>query len=162
MQIKMLEKHEWASLRDIRLAALREDPDEFLSTYDLEVRFDHERWLYEFNRGQWFIALTEVEPVGLIGVTREIGSPPYECYLEQLWVDPEHRQKAVASNLVREVLWQLSPEHVRTVFLWLLEDSVAALRLFQGFGFAPSGLRQPVPGGLRFEERMKLNLQTFL
>ena len=47
---------EWQVLRDIRLQALREAPDAFVSTYEEQVVFDEAAWRRVIARGGTFLA----------------------------------------------------------------------------------------------------------
>jgi ribosomal protein S18 acetylase RimI-like enzyme len=157
--IKQLSPDEWGVLRDIRLSALRESPHAFLSTYELEKRFDEYRWRAEFTRGNWHVGIVGGSRAGLVGATREPGAPVDECYLEYIWVSPEYRRGGVALSMLETVLGQLRDLGVRTAFLWVLDGNEAAVRLYHRAGFTSSNHRQPLaehPG--RTEERMQLRL----
>ena len=98
-------------------------------------------------------------PIGLLGVTRERDTPPHECFLEYIWVAPRHRRGRVALRMVGTVLDELRAAGVRTVYLWVLDGNVVAVRLYQRLGFVSTGLRQPIEGRPgRTEEQMRLVL----
>lgn len=134
---------DWPILRDLRLSALRESPHCFLSGYDRECHFGRQRWLAEFSRGDWHIALSDGQPAGLIGVTREPGDPDSQCYLEYLWVVPLARGTGFALSFLLDVLGQLRATGVRTVLLWVMDGNLPAARLYGKAGFESVG--QPVP-----------------
>ena len=159
LDIKRLARDEWLALRGIRLAALRESPGAFLSTYAREDSFGENSWRAEFDRGGWCIGFREGQPVSLLGVTREPGTPQHQCYLEYVWVSPECRRSGVAAFMLTVVLDQLRASGVRTAFLWVLDGNNAAVRLYKRLGFVSTNHRQPLadsPG--RSEERMELDL----
>jgi len=158
-EFKLLAHDEWCRLRDIRLSALRESPDAFLSRYEQEKEFGEDRWRAEFIRGDWNIGILEDRTVSLLGATREPGSPAHECYLEYMWVSPEHRRSGIAIRMLTVVLGRLRAAGVRTVFLWVLDGNETAMRLYKRAGFARSNYRQPLPSQPgRTEERMHLDL----
>jgi len=157
--IKLLVPDEWSLLRDIRLAALRDSPHSFLSSYQVESAFNELRWRAEFDRGEWILSIQDDQPAGIVGCTREPGKPAYECYLEYIWVAPLWRNKGVAHNMLTVVLERLRELGVRTAYLWVLDGNDAAVRLYKGVGFISSDQRQPLaqlPG--RTEELMQFNL----
>ena len=57
MQLKVLSEDQWPVLRDVRLIALKDSPDCFLSNYDREFTYDEPRWRAEFERGEWIVAV---------------------------------------------------------------------------------------------------------
>ena len=101
LEIRPLAPDEWLTLRVIRLAALHDSPDKFLSTYEKERLFEDHHWRAEFDRGDWYIGFGEAEHLSLLGVTRDAETPDDACYLEYLWVDPGHRRRGVRRRPVR-------------------------------------------------------------
>lgn len=163
LDIKLLTPDLWRTLRKIRLSALRESPDAFLSSYKKESEYDEPRWRTEFARGDWYVGIARVgsadEQVGISGITREDDTPADQCFLEYVWVAPEFRRQGIAFNMISEVLDRLKLSGVRTVFLWVLDGNDAAMRLYELLGFVRCNHRQPLkelPG--RSEELMQLHL----
>ena len=153
----MMDEREWVTLREVRLAALRESPDAFLSSHSEESAFEEQKWRAEFVRGEWTIEIRNDEPIALVGVTREQGTPPDECYLEYMWVSPGFRRRGVATDLIKTVLRHLLNRGFVTIWLWVLEGNEPARRLYEKCGFTSTGLTQRPPRGLsRSEELMRL------
>lgn len=162
LDISLLGHDEWLTLRDIRLSALRESPDAFLSTYDREQAYDETRWRAEFARGDWNIGWCAGRPVSLLGVTREPATPGSERYLEYLWVSPEYRRSNVAVRVLMVALEQSRTSGVQTVFLWVLDGNDAAVRLYKRIGFVSTNFRQPLPEQpWRSEEKMRMDLSLY-
>jgi ribosomal protein S18 acetylase RimI-like enzyme len=155
--IKQLVPDEWQVLRDMRLAALRESPHSFLSTYEKEKAFDEPKWRAEFDRGDWNVSVQDSESAGIVGCTREAETPIHECYLEYIWVVPHWRNKGVAHHMLTDVLARLRRSGVRTAYLWVLDGNDAAVQLYKGVGFISSNHRQPARPG-RTEELMQFSL----
>jgi ribosomal protein S18 acetylase RimI-like enzyme len=159
LEIRLLTRDDWVELRNIRLAALQESPDAFLSTYQQEVVYDSDRWRTEFDRGNWYVGIRAGAPVSLLGVTRGTGTPIHECYLEYLWVAPEHRRSGIASGMLTAILERLRTAAVGTTFVWVIDGNEAARHLYERIGFVSSSYRQPLtarPG--RSEEKLILPL----
>ena len=158
-RVEVLTENQWPRLRGIRLSALRDHPAAFLASHEREAAYDEQRWRQEFSRGEWNIMLTGYKEIGLLGVTREQGMPSQECYLEYLWVSPDFRRSGVGSMLLRTVLDRLRGEGIHTVWLYILDGNVDAMRLYQRFGFQRTNQRQLLPDHpAGSEERMKLRL----
>ena len=157
--IRLLTADEWVELRNIRLAALRESPHAFLSTYEREIVYDTNQWRAEFTRGNWYIGTLADRSVSLLGVTREPGMPVHECYLEYLWVSPEHRRSGIAIGMLTMVLERLRAAAVHTVFIWVLDGNDSAKNLYERIGFVGSNHRQPLAERPdRSEEKLILTL----
>lgn len=146
-------------LRDIRLTALSESPNAFLSTYDREEAYSEDRWRAEFTRGEWNVGFLDSRPASLLGVTRDPDTPADARYLEYLWVAPHCRGRHLALDMIAAVLDGLRARGMRTAFLWVLDGNEVAMRVYRRAGFMTTNHRQPLaarPG--RTEERLYLNL----
>ena len=60
---------DWPALRDIRLAALRDAPEAFSSTYAEQVNFGPEQWQQRIARGGTFLAF--LPGIGGPGLSRQ-------------------------------------------------------------------------------------------
>ena len=144
-------------MQDMRLAALRESPRAFLSSYSKESAYEEQEWRAEFVRGEWTVEVRNDKAIALVGVTREQDTPPDECYLEYMWVRPGFRRHGVATDLIRNVLRRLLNGGFVTIWLWVLDGNEPARRLYEKCGFTSTGLRQhPHRSPSRNEELMRL------
>jgi ribosomal protein S18 acetylase RimI-like enzyme len=159
LEVRLLSADQWPEFRDIRLAALKDTPESFLSRYEDETDFGEARWRAEFDRGDWHIGFELECPVSLLGCTREETTPSSECYLEFLWVSPECRYRGIGHSMVTAAIERLRAQGVRTIFLWVLNGNDSAVRLYSRIGFVSGNHRQPLPGRPgRTEELMRLDL----
>ena len=161
--IRLLTSHDWRTLQNIRLSALRDSPYAFLHSYADESKYDEARWREEFIRGDWYVYIAvgrpADEPVGLVGITRELSTPTQHRFLEYLWVAPECRGHGLAFSMIDYILGLLRTSAVRTVFLWVLDNNDRATRLYKRLGFVSCNYRQPLEDSPeRSEELMQLDL----
>jgi ribosomal protein S18 acetylase RimI-like enzyme len=150
---------QWSELREMRLSALSESPQMFLSTEKRERAYERAKWEEEFKRGDWYFGTIGDQVIGLIGVTREQDMPPDECYIEYMWVSPEFRRKGMGRHMLGALLDDLRVSGKRKVRLWVLDGNDTAVRLYERIGFVSTGEQQDIeerPG--RTEARMVLHL----
>jgi GNAT superfamily N-acetyltransferase len=145
--VRVVTVEDWHVLRDIRLAALREAPYAFGSTYAEQAAFTEQDWRGRAARGSMFFAyLPEVcttEPVGLAGGYTEV---PGTAELISMWVSPRARGRGAGEALIARVAeWARDCTDAVTLHLWVTESNHPALRLYERCGFAPTGERQPLP-----------------
>lgn len=144
---------DWQALRDIRLAALRDAPDAFGSTYEAQAEYMEADWQRRISRGGTFLAyVPEVcasEPAGLVGGYQE---SPDTVELVSMYVRPPARGRGVGDALVARVVSWASGRDVRSVHLWVTETNSPARLLYERCGFCLTGEQQPLPSNPRIAE----------
>lgn len=148
----------WAQIREIRLAALRDSPSAFASTYEREADFDEATWRTRMRTAAWFLAYDAGRAIGVAAGIREPDAPVGERHVVSFWVAPDHRGRGVASAVLASVVDWARAEGADRVTLWVVEDNAPASRLYLRHGFRATGERQPVPGSTASMES-KLALQ---
>jgi ribosomal protein S18 acetylase RimI-like enzyme len=143
---------DWEALRDIRLAALREAPSAFGSTYAREAAFTGAQWRARISdRAATYLAYLPdlTEPAGIGGVyVEDDGS----AELVSMWVRPAARGRSVGEALVEAAAgWSRARDH-DALYLWVTESNDPARRLYERCGFTPTGERQPLPSDPAFSE----------
>jgi GNAT superfamily N-acetyltransferase len=149
---------DWETLRDIRLAALRDAPDAFGSTYPEQAAFTRERWLDRIAGNGTFLAYLDKgepvgdevarvgdpgEPVGLAGGYQEESGV---IELVSMWVRPRARGHGVGEALLDAVAdWARTTHNASALHLWVTETNKPARLLYERNGFTATGERQPVP-----------------
>lgn len=157
--VRVVDADEWEVARDVRLAALREAPQAFGSTYAREALFTREQWRGRLSSDRGVTFFAELpdgdEPAGLAGVYLEDGVAD----LVAMWVRPAARGLGVGEALVTAAAdWAKARDH-DTLHLWVTEANSAARRLYERCGFMPTGERQPLPSDPSLQEiRMRRGL----
>jgi ribosomal protein S18 acetylase RimI-like enzyme len=155
-----MDEGEWVILREMRLAALRESPGAFLSSYSDESAYEEQKWRAEFRRGEWTIEVRNDKAIALVGITREQCTPPNECYLEYMWVSPGFRRRGVATDLIKNVLRRLLNRGFATIWLWVLDGNEPARRFYEKCGFISTRqIQRPHRSPSRSEELMSLTFR---
>jgi ribosomal protein S18 acetylase RimI-like enzyme len=136
---------QWATVRQVRLAALTDAPEAFASTLDRELGFDETHWRERIARGPWFLAWQEEQPVGLVTVGPQPPGRTQAWHLMSMWVSPQLRGRGAADQLVAAAI-----EHVRaaggsSVTLWVAVGNDRARGFYQRMGFRPTGIREIYP-----------------
>jgi ribosomal protein S18 acetylase RimI-like enzyme len=143
--VREMTADDWALLRDVRLAALKEAPYAFASTYAREAAFTEGQWRDRFHdRTATFLARDEPAdpaPAGLAGVYGRGGA----ANLVSLWVRPAARGRGVGEALIEAAAAWAKAHDFSTLFLWVTESNAPARRLYVRCGFSPTGERQPLP-----------------
>ena len=149
VQVRRAHPDEWATVRDVRLAALADAPDAFASTLARERDRAEAEWRSRVALIPWFLAWHEGQPAGLVAtfpVTQPGPAGPAhtagEWHLVSMWVPPAVRGSGVAGLLVGAVLEHARVAGAERVTLWAATGNPRAAAFYRRMGFRPTGQRQ--------------------
>jgi ribosomal protein S18 acetylase RimI-like enzyme len=150
VRVRRLAPDDWSVLRDIRLAALRDSPSAFGSTFSREAAFTESDWRGRLQpdsaRSATFgaaLAGPDESFVGLSGGYIE-GAASLTVELVAMWVDPTARGRRVGELLVEPVLAWAQAIGAERVHLWVTEENLSAQRLYERCGFVRTDEREPM------------------
>jgi len=159
VQITRVGEDDWRTVRDVRLRALREDPDVFGSSLAREEMFAETHWRMRLRSAATWVADEDGTPRGLVGMIQEPGSPATDRHVVQLWVAPEARRRGLGWALLDAVADAARAEGAATVSLWVGDANHAAGDLYVRAGFERTGERHALTRDpSRVEERLVLRL----
>jgi len=152
---------DWRLMQDVRLRALREDPEVFGSSLPREERFRESHWRMRTRSSPSWLALDD-EGVGrgIVGMILEPGSPDDDRHVVSLWVAPEVRRQGIGWALLDTVRKAATEDGARTLSLWVVDENHPAVDLYVRAGYTRTGERhegQRDPS--KIEERYVLKLQ---
>ena len=127
--------------KQVRLAALREAPYAFTTTYESAVRRPPESWQEQADSTAQgadratFIAFSEDAPIGMTALYRLADQADVGEVL-QVWVAPEYRGKGVAQELMDTLFRWAGENHFRTLIAGVAKANARALKFYLRGGFA--------------------------
>jgi RimJ/RimL family protein N-acetyltransferase len=99
LETRMLNPDDWQLLRELRLAALRDAPEAFCTTYAQALEHDEAHWRAWPRDGAAFVAFLDGAPVGMVGVTAPPQRPGW-AELFAMWVAPAARGTGTVGALI--------------------------------------------------------------
>ena len=140
IQIRRLEPAEGAAYREIRLEALRLNPEAFGSTYEAERVRPLEHFSERVAGCPVFGAFRDGEIVGMAGfLGREGVKDAHKGYLWGMYVQPGARNAGVGRKLAEAVI-DYARQHVEVLQLDVVSENEAARRLYASLGFVEYGI----------------------
>lgn len=136
--IRLLEPDDWALYRDVRLAALREAPFAFGSTFEGESAFAEAVWRERLQGRGLFVALADGRAAGLAAGVRN-RERPGEAMLISMWTNPAFRGHGIGEKLVQAVLAWTAVEGIARITLEVTVGNDVAERLYRRCGFERTG-----------------------
>jgi GNAT superfamily N-acetyltransferase len=163
--VRQFSADEWKAYRDLRLRALRESPNAFGSTLELEQDRPDEEWAERLRSGvdsPWDIPLVAQHGGDLAGLVWGKIDPaaPDKAHVFQMWVAPESRGFGIATMLIDAVVEWARSANARVVVLSVTCGDTPARRLYARAGFQPVGDPGPVRAGSpMLSQPMRLELR---
>jgi ribosomal protein S18 acetylase RimI-like enzyme len=135
IEVRAVTVEEWSAMRTVRLAALAESPQLFGSTTAAEERLDEAEWRRRTQRCA--LAWDGTRPVGIVAWvwTEE----PIRADLVAMWIDPDHRGRAIGTALVRWVVAEVVVTRRAVLELGVVADNTPAVELYRRMGFIETG-----------------------
>lgn len=164
VSVERIEESGWQSLREVRLAALRDAPAAFYCTWEDERRNTPKDWA-DLARGVvWFMAVQDAPPerlmVGLVGCVQRPESPD-EPEVIGMWVHPDQRGTGTADQLLEAAHRWARAQGAPSLALWVVDGNTRARRFYERHLYQPTGERAPLPAGRPGREhRMRRSLAT--
>jgi GNAT superfamily N-acetyltransferase len=134
----------WEGVRDLRLAALKESPGAFGSTYERECNRTEAEWRERLGSvtSATFIGALDGVPAGLAGgYSHEPGS----VELVSMWAEPAARGTGLAGALIDAVVGWAGDQGATSVHLWVVRGNDVAERAYARHGFVLTDEVQPLP-----------------
>ncbi len=142
-RIERADPGDWRRVRDLRLSALADTPDAFVSTLAEEQAFSDEIWQARLEGETWITILASLdqEDLGLavLGPYDEAGG------LYSMWVAPEARGRGLGDALVQAVITLAKARGFKALLLVVADDNLPAIRLYARNGFLPTGETDSLP-----------------
>jgi GNAT superfamily N-acetyltransferase len=130
-------------LREIRLLALRDEPDAYGSTYEESRRYPRSQWVQMATEWNYYLARSNADVVGMAS-----GGlfPPFPAarWLYGMFVRAEYRGTGVALELVRAVATWTRAADVSTLGLHVTTTVTRAAGFYTKIGFEPVGDPEPM------------------
>lgn len=140
--VEELSENDWARLRDIRLAALKNDGQAFGGNLEAESAFDEMAWREKFKIFTGVIASVESADVGFMSVENLKGDFGATCWVGSCWVRPEFRRTGVLQALFDYLDSQAVQRDwlIQGLGVWI--DNEIAIKAYEKLGFEKMGERQ--------------------
>jgi RimJ/RimL family protein N-acetyltransferase len=141
-QIRRLEPEDASLFREIRLQALRSNPEAFGNTYEAESARALTLFSERLRDSEILGAFEDSEIVGIAGLL--IGKGPKETHkslLVGMYVRPEARNRGVGGRLVEAVI-AIARQRVELIQLAVVRGNESARRLYARLGFVEYGVEK--------------------
>jgi ribosomal protein S18 acetylase RimI-like enzyme len=145
--IRLVTPSDLQTFRDLRLDALRSNPEAFSARYADSAAQPDEFWLERIRQGAGgssgaiYVADTGAEFAGMAGIRRDEGAKVrHSAMIWGVYVRASMRGLRIADALLAACLAWAEAEAIRIVRLSVVSTNASALRLYVRHGFAVYGV----------------------
>lgn len=132
----------WEEYRDLRLRALRDEPQAYATSYKDEINTSGQEWQnrlerYQKDKGNWMVfARNGKELVGMVGAYQDEEDKKHKsAHCMALFVSKEYRRKGIAYQLFQQLLNKLRQSGIIKAILYANIEQTAAVALYKKLGF---------------------------
>jgi ribosomal protein S18 acetylase RimI-like enzyme len=138
-EIRLLAPGDAAMFRDVRLEALRQNPEAFASTFEQEKNKPPSWFQERISQADIFGAFIEDELLGIVGFrAQDRSKTKHKAVLWGMYVRAIARNSGLGRRLVDAVVKHAS-ERVEQLQLTVVSENRTAYRLYKNLGFVEYG-----------------------
>lgn len=148
------------AFKTTRLAALRDTPTAFGSTYEKESQLTDADWLarvrqWNGERSLACLAWDRETPCGIVAAFLDQQQAD-KAHLVSMWVAPTHRHRGAGRSLVSFVIEWGRQQQAGSLLLMVTSNNDPAMKFYNSLGFELTGQTAPYPNDpALFELEMK-------
>lgn len=149
VELRRIRPSDGDAYREVRLRALQLAPDAYEVTFEESLQLSDKEWqlLAEQGAEAMECAIFVLDRGdGALGGTvfvRVNEQSPYDAFVGAMWVDEDLRGGSLASQLLDAAERFASVCGSTMCELWVEEDNVSGRRLYEGHGYAETGVTMP-------------------
>jgi ribosomal protein S18 acetylase RimI-like enzyme len=139
--VKPFVPNDWQVYREVRLAALQDSPQAFLTTYSEAATQPEQYWRNRMVGAHQLLAQRDGTPLGVVSVEMTEGDSQ-SADLCDLWVTPEARNTGIASRLVQAAADQAIEDGRTRLYYWVSTENGRAIGFASNAGFRVTSERR--------------------
>lgn len=140
--IKIIDKIHLNSFINLRLEALKSEPNSFLSTFEEEVKFSNQEWENKLKNSFWFGFFEQEILVALINF--EIAKKTKISHIAEiggLYIKPSNRNLGIAQKLIKFVEDFAKQKNILQIYLGCNYSNKIAINLYEKLGYKIIAIR---------------------
>ncbi len=139
IEVSLLSKDEWERLRDIRLRALKENPEAFGQSLEEVVALSKDDWFKYYEKSDYLVASINGTDVGMLFIEVLNGDHGATCWIGGCWTDPAYRGKGAMRALINYIDKHAVAKNWTRQGLGVWTDNYAAIKAYEFLGFSFAG-----------------------
>ncbi len=145
-QITNLKPEEWKDYKSIRLEALKNDPQAFITSFENASKYTDEKWKDRLtnNGDKLFFLKDENQIIGMAGYF--IGKDACQKHIANIvgvYISPKYRGLGLSKLLLSAIIYKVKADpHIKKLSLGVISTQSPAIKLYTSLGFEPIGTKK--------------------
>jgi GNAT superfamily N-acetyltransferase len=148
--VAILSIDHWQRLKDIRLRALKSNPEAFGPKYEEELAHDETIWRKRFIKEDYLLASINQIDVGMLYIEVLKGDHGATCWIGGCWTDPSYRGQGVMKALFSFIDENCESKGWQRQGLGVWTHNLEAIKTYEALGFLVAGEKIPSKNFLRY------------
>ncbi|GMU40942.1 MAG: N-acetyltransferase [Chloroflexota bacterium] len=146
MEVRRIRADEGLALKEVRLRALREEPDAYHTTYAEAAVHPDDEWHHRAARGAdgayeaMFVVDRGDGRLGGMVYTNALADAPHDAFISSMWLDADLRGGGMADALMHAAESWARAMGSPQVELWASLSNDRARRFYTRHGYVPAGV----------------------
>jgi GNAT superfamily N-acetyltransferase len=143
VEVSLLGPDQWERLKQIRIRALKANPDAFgADLNEVETR-SREDWIRDYAKEDYLVASINGVDAGMLYIEVLNGDHGATCWIGGCWTDPTYRGKGAMRALFDFIDKNASQKNWMRQGLGVWTDNYTAIKAYESLGFAFVGEKMP-------------------
>jgi GNAT superfamily N-acetyltransferase len=160
IEVSLLIPDEWERLKQIRIRALRENPEAFGANLNEVMGQSKAEWLKLYEKEDYLIASTGGIDVGMLYIEVLKGDHGATCWIGGCWTDPNFRGIGVMRSLFNYIDDHASEKGWQRQGLGVWADNLLAINSYKYLGFTFAGEKMLGDTSGKYFQHMVRDLPT--
>lgn len=139
VEVTLLTPDQWKRLREIRLSALKLNPEAFGAKYEDELLFSEQQWRDRFVKEDYLVASINGKDAGTLYIEVLNGDHGATCWIGGCWTDPKFRGNGVMRALFEFIDKNNVSKGWQRQGLGVWVHNQIAIKAYNSVGFAVAG-----------------------
>ena len=139
IEVSLLTPDEWERLRQIRIRALKENPEAFGANLTEVMNQSKEVWLKLYEKEDYLVASSDGQDVGMLYIEVLKGDHGATCWIGGCWTDPNFRGIGVMRSIFDYIDKHAPEKGWQRQGLGVWADNLVAINSYKSLGFYFAG-----------------------
>lgn len=139
MKVVLLSPNDWQRLREVRLQALKADPEAFGGNYEKESQQSESEWRKRFDKEDYLIVSLDERDVGMLYIEVLDGDHGATCWIGGCWTNPDVRGRGAMRAMLEFIDCHATAKGWTRQGLGVWNENTSAINVYLSLGFKYAG-----------------------